>query len=151
MLVAARTVKQTQMKLNRVMRTVNNWILSHGTTLVFSKTEVIILTKKRIPVTIPIQVGNEVVQTKRRVKYLSMLSDSNMSFSEQITPTVDKAAKGAMPLTILMSVVLYVAEVWAISVKWKCQKRKVGTIPRQNALRVTQSIPRLPSWLFGHR
>ena len=69
-LVAARTVDQTQAKLNRAMLLVNNWMESHGLTLAFSKTESVALTKKTIPTTLPERVGVKVVKSKSAVKYL---------------------------------------------------------------------------------
>ena len=61
-LVAAYTIDQSQIKLNRVRRSVNNWMVSHGLTLALSKTEVVVLTKERIPTVIPVQVGDKVVE-----------------------------------------------------------------------------------------
>lgn len=51
-LVAARTINQAQIKLNRVMWLVNNWMVSHELTLALTKMEVVVLSKKRIPTVI---------------------------------------------------------------------------------------------------
>ena len=47
----------------------------------FDKTEVVILTKKRIPTILPVRVGDVIVETKPVAKYLSVLIDTKMSFS----------------------------------------------------------------------
>ena len=47
-LVAAWSVDPAQLKLNRVMRHVSSWMAAHGLSLALNKTEIIILTKKRI-------------------------------------------------------------------------------------------------------
>ena len=73
------------------MQLVNNWTESHRLTLALSKTEVVVLTKKRIPTVIPVLVRDEVVESKPTVKYLGVITDSKLSFFEQIRRTVDKA------------------------------------------------------------
>lgn len=157
-LVAARTVDQAQIKLNRVMRLVNNWMESHGLTLALGKTEVVVLTKKRIPTVIPVRVGDEVVESKAAVKYLGVMIDSKMTFFEQIKRTADKAAKGVMSLSRLManiggprssrrrllmaavqSVLLYGSEVWADSLNRKTYRKKLGQIQKRSALRVASA------------
>ena len=88
-LVATRFIDQDQIKLNMVMRLVNNWMT---------------LTKKSIPIVIPVRVGDEAVASNPAVlKYLGMMIDSKLSFSERIRRTVDKAVKGVMSFTRLMA------------------------------------------------
>lgn len=60
-LVAVQTIDQIQIKVSRLIRLVNNWMLSHGLTLSLSQTEVVVLSKKRITTEITVRVGDEVV------------------------------------------------------------------------------------------
>ena len=108
------------------MRLVKHWMVSHGEMLAFSKTEVVVLTKKRIPSIISVRVGDEVVESKPAVKYLAVMINSKLSFFEHIRYTVDKAVQVVMALianlggpkstssrlliAVVQSVLLYAAE-----------------------------------------
>lgn len=157
-LIAARDTKQAQLKLNQTMRRVNSWMAAHGLSLALSKTEIAILTKKRINTEIPMWVSEEVIQTKASVKYLGIAIDSKTSFSEQIRLTADKAAKGVTALSRLMantvgpksskrrllmsavqSVLLYGAEVWADSLNKEMYRKRLAQVQRRGALRVASA------------
>jgi hypothetical protein len=154
-LIAARDTKQAQLKLNQAMRTINGWMDEHGLALALSKTEITVLTKKRIQTSLPMWVGNEVIETKPQVKYLGIYIDSKLSFFEQIRQTADKAAKGVTALSRLMantsgpraskrrllmaavqSVLLYGAEVWADSMHKQMYRKRLLQVQRRSALRV---------------
>ena len=94
-LIAARNVELAQYKLNRVMRTINAWMADHGLQLALSKTELVILTKKRIDTVVPLRVGylGVEVQTTRAAKYLGVMVDTKLSWRDQIFRTADNAAK----------------------------------------------------------
>ena len=102
-LIAARNVEMSQLKLNQVMRVVNTWMADHGLSLALSKTEIVILTKKRIDTIVPLRVGNEVVQTTRAAKYLGIMVDNKLSWRDQIFRTADKAARIVSFLSKLMA------------------------------------------------
>lgn len=102
-LIAARDVELAQLKLNQVMRTVNRWMADYGLSLALSKTEIVILTKKRIDTILPLPVGDEIVNTKPAAKYLGLAIDCKLSFWTQIQQTADKAAKGVTSLSRLMA------------------------------------------------
>ena len=69
-LVTAQSVDLAHHKLNRVMRNVSGWMAMHGVSLALNKTEVVILTKKRIPTILPLLVGDVIIETKPVAKYL---------------------------------------------------------------------------------
>lgn len=79
-LIAARDVYQAQIKLNRVMRTISNWMESSGLELALNKTEVVVLTKQRIRSNITVRVGEETIVSKSAVKYLGVMIDTKLSF-----------------------------------------------------------------------
>lgn len=154
-LIAARDTKLAQLKLNIVMRRVNDWMESHGLSLALSKTEIAILTKKRTHTEIPMWVGQALVNTRPSVKYLGLTIDTKLSFAEQIRLTADKAAKGVTALSRLManttgpraskrrllmsavqSVLLYGAEVWADSLKKEIYRKRLAQVQRRAAMRV---------------
>lgn len=157
-LIAARTVEHAQIKLNKVMRTVDHWMATHGLSLALSKTEVVILTKKRIPTIIPVRVGEVTVESKSAAKYLGVIVDTKMTFLEHIRQTADKAAKGVAALSRLManvggpksskrrllmtavqSTLLYGAEVWAEALDKRTYKKRLCQVQRRGALRVASA------------
>ena len=87
-LVAACTIDHTQ----QGMRLVSNLM-----GLALSKTEVLVLTKNRIPTVIPVRVGDEVVESKPAV-----MIDSKVSFFEQNMRTVDKVRKVSEPANFVV-------------------------------------------------
>lgn len=157
-LIAARTVEQAQLKLGQVMRRVDRWMAAHGLTLALSKTEVVVLTKKRIPTILPVRVGEEIVVSKPAAKYLGVMIDSKLSFFEQIRQTAEKAARGVTALSRLManvggpksskrrllmaavqSTLLYGAEVWAEALNKESYKKRLCQVQRRAALRVASA------------
>ncbi|XP_054281266.1 uncharacterized protein LOC128998934 [Macrosteles quadrilineatus] len=140
------------------MRVVNAWRTDHGLTLALSKTEIVILTKKRIKTIVPLRVGNVVVQTKRTAKYLGVMVDNKLSWRDQIFCTVDKAARSVASLSKFManvggprssrrrllmsavqSVLLYGSEMWADALNKEAYRLRLARVQRQAALRVASA------------
>ncbi|XP_047354996.1 uncharacterized protein LOC124951174 [Vespa velutina] len=91
-LIAARYVELAQLKLHQVMRTVNGCMTDHG--LLLEQTEIVILTKMIINITLPSQVGGIAVESKPAIKYLGIMIDRRLNFVAQIQQTPSNAAKG---------------------------------------------------------
>lgn len=70
MVISARDVKMVQLKINQTVRRVNRWIKEHGIQLAAAKTEIVILTKKRIPTILPMQIRKIEVQLMSFAKCL---------------------------------------------------------------------------------
>ncbi|XP_046671568.1 uncharacterized protein LOC124361551 [Homalodisca vitripennis] len=141
------------------MRVVNNWMEDHGLSLALAKTEIVILTKKRIDTVVPLRVGGVTVQSTRAAKYLGVMVDNKLTWRDQIFRTADKAAKVVQSLSRLManvggprssrrrllmsavqSVLLYGAEVWADALNKEVYRMRLARVQRQAALRGRISI-----------
>ena len=83
-LITARDVEAAQLRLGQVMYRVRHWILDHRLELAMAKTEVVLLTKNRIPHLFSVQVGHVTAHTKAAVKYLGVMLDTRLTFWEQI-------------------------------------------------------------------
>lgn len=157
-LIAARNMKLAQIKLNQVMRKINKWMHEHGLSLALNKTEIVVLTKKRIDTSVTMVVGEEMVMTKRVARYLGIMIDSKLSFLHQINHTAEKAAKGVASLSRLManiggpssskrrllmtavqSVLLYGAEIWADALSKEIYSKRLAQVQRRVALRVASA------------
>ncbi|KAK9729472.1 Reverse transcriptase (RNA-dependent DNA polymerase) [Popillia japonica] len=102
-LISVRDIDAAQLKLNQAMRKIESWMQRHGLSLALHKTEIVILTKRRIETTIPVKVGAAEVMTKPTIKYLGINVDCKMTFWPQIRRTADKAATMITNLARLMA------------------------------------------------
>lgn len=157
-MIVARTPEEAQIRLNQVMRRVNSWMIAHGLEVAEAKTEIVILTKKRIPRIIPMQVGTETIQTKEAAKYLGIMLDTKLNFWQQIKRATDKAVaitnqlsglmaniggptptKRRLIMTVMQSILLYGAEIWADALNKEYCRKRIEAVQRRGALRVACS------------
>lgn len=157
-IITAREMEEVQTRLNQVMRRVNGWMNKHGLELAAAKTEIVILTKKRIPTIIPIEVGVETIQTKEAAKYLGIILDTKLNYWQQIKHVTDKAVaitnklsrlmaniggpkpcKRRLIMTTVESILLYGAEIWADALNKEYCRRRIAAVQRTGALRIACS------------
>ncbi|XP_033229117.1 uncharacterized protein LOC117180735 [Belonocnema kinseyi] len=127
----------------------------HGLDLTAEKTELVIVTKKYIPLQIPMKVGSAVTTTKAAIKHLSIWMDNRLSFHKQLKQAADKAASvtsalsrlmvnvsGPRPskcrllMTVAQSIMLYGAGIWADALKKKTHCKLLAVSQRRGALRI---------------
>ena len=156
--ILVRDLQKAQMRLNQVMRRVDHWLTQHELSLAPQKTEIVVLTRKRINTIVPIQVGGTEIETKKAVKYLGLMIDSKLTFWEQIRQAADKACtvtvalsrlmanvRGPKPskrrllMSITQAILLYGAEIWAEALKYEKYRRRMAGVQRRGALRVACS------------
>lgn len=154
--IVARDIDLAQLKLNQVMRRLTEWMSDHKLVLAEHKTEIVMLTRKRINTLVPMQVGQTIINTSRSTKYLGVTLDTKLTFWAHIQRVTDKAAKivtalsrlmgnikGPKPskrrllMTTVQSVLLYGAEIWAESLRIEKYRKKIAAVQRRGALRVT--------------
>ena len=75
-LITVRSFERAQVKINKIMLRVGDWFRTYCLSLALAKTEVVILTKKRMDTIIP--VCGEVIQATRVGKYLGVSIDSKI-------------------------------------------------------------------------
>ncbi|CAD7080525.1 unnamed protein product [Hermetia illucens] len=157
-LVAGRTVEPAQSRFGILMRRVSGWMTTHGFNLTLEKTEIVILTKKRIPTQGPMPFSGSIIESKSAVKYLGLTLDSKTSSFEQIKATANKAAAGVSALSRLMAniggpsssrrrflmsstqfVLLYHAEVLADALNEEVYRKRLAQVQRRGDLRVVSA------------
>lgn len=157
-IIIARDEVEAQRKLNMVMIRTRTWLESRGLQLAAEKTELVMLTKRHIPLEINMQVSDQVIRTTRTLNYLGVRLDPRMTFWAQIHYAAKKASKASASLSRLMAniggptaskrkllmstvnaVLLYGSEVWAdaLGVKQKC--KMLTAVQRTAALRVASA------------
>lgn len=153
--ITARSIELAQLRLNQVMRRVSGWMDDHRLQLALEKTEIVILTRRRIPTCVPFAVGTSEVASTRSAKYLGVTIDSGMTFAAHIRRVSEKAAQNTKMLSRLManvggprparrrllmlttqSILLYGAEIWADALLVKKFRSCMASIQRRGALRI---------------
>lgn len=156
--ITARTLELAQSRLNQVMIRIGFWMRSHGLELAIAKTEIVMLTRRRIPTVVPMTVGTIEVQTTKAARYLGVMLDCRLRYWEHIQMVCEKAAKVTGLISRLMgnvdgprhskrkllmstvnAILLYGAEVWAGAMKVKKYSKRMLAVQRRAALRVACS------------
>lgn len=152
--ITGRTETEIQYTLNQVMRRVSSWLSEHGLSLAIEKTEVVLLTRRRMPLQVPLLVGGQTIITAPAVKYLGLQIDCRMRFKNHLEAVCAKAARVTTSLSKLMinvggpsasrrrllmsvveSVLLYGAEIWTGRVR-KSSLGGMRAVQRRMALRI---------------
>lgn len=141
-IITAKNIEQARRKLNQTMMRTLSWLEDHGLRLAAEKTEVILLTRRHMPLEIEMQTNEVNLTTSKVVKYLGVRIDSRLSFWAQIQHAITKASKITGMLSKLManiggpkqnkrrlmmdttnSILLYGSEVWGEALKSKGKKK----------------------------
>lgn len=156
--IQARTIEEAQRRLNQVMIRARSWLQSHGLELATHKTELLLMTGRRIPTGINMRVNDVVISTKSTVNYLGIRLDTKLTFSCHIQHSINKAAEITANLSRLManvggplakrrkllmeacnSILLYGCEIWGTSLRARTRARRLISVQTTAALRVTSA------------
>ena len=122
------------------------------------KLELLLLTRRHIPVQIDINMGDLVIPTETSIKYLGVRLNSKLTYSEQIKYATARAAIITTKLSRLManiggpvpnrrkllmeagnSILLYGSEIWAPALETRTRATQLLSAQRIAALRVIAS------------
>lgn len=156
--INARDTDSARRKLNQVMIRTQTWLDSHGLTLAAEKTELILLTRKHIPLEVDMLVNSETIKTSKVLKYLGIRIDNKLTYWAQIQHAAKKSAKITASLSRLManiggplasrrkllmdttqSILLYGSEVWADTLNVDHRRKVLSKVQRTAALRVASA------------
>lgn len=154
-LIATRNVELAQLKLNIAMRRISAWMVGRWMHLAPTKTEIVVLTKKRIDPIVSFRIGEELVESKPAAKYLGVMIDSKLTFGQHMRQTANKAMvmvanlsrimantngpksnKRRLLMTTVQSSLLYGAEVWGDRMQLEWYRKGLASVQRRAALRV---------------
>lgn len=156
--IQVRSIEDAQRRLRQVMIRTKAWLHSHGLELATHKTELLLLTRRRIPIEIDIQLDDIVIPTSKTVNYLGIRLDPKLTFSAQMNYASKKAIEITNQLSRLMAniagplpkkrrllmeacnnILLYGCEIWAESLKVNQRAQKLLSVQRTAALRVASA------------
>lgn len=101
--ITGRNTDMARRRLTQVMLRTQAWLDSHGLSLAAEKTELILLTRKHIPLEVNMQVHSETIKTTRTLKYLGIRMDNKLTYWAQIQHAAKKSANITMALAKLMA------------------------------------------------
>lgn len=155
LVVIASDINEAKTVTDSSISVVKSWLASMSLSLADHKTEAIVISSRRARVKIKISVGDCEITSKDSLKYLGMVIDSKLSFSNHIDYAVIKAKASAASLCRLMpntrgpkyhkrkilagvvqGIMLYAAPIWAVCMKFKSYCGKLNSVYRLTALRV---------------
>lgn len=134
------------------------WLDSHGLILATEKTELPLLTGKRILLNIEMRVCSETLCIQSSVKDLGVKLDPKLKYWAQIQQTATKASQTTASLSRLManisgllaskrtllmsvkhSILLYGSEIWADTLKTEHRRKQLAAGQRMGAFRVAST------------
>ena len=88
--IRGRSIDEVQRRLRQVMLRTKSWLQYQGLQLAMHKRELLLLTKRHIPVEIDINLGDLVIPTKNSIKYLGVRLGSKLTYSEHISRNMSR-------------------------------------------------------------
>lgn len=130
-MVGLQKKESVEVNLNLHTKTILHWCENSGRQIAKEKTEIILLTRMRVPKKYNITLTGEVLNTRKRVKYLGVVLDSNRNYCGHFDGVCNRAnaivgatrglllnmnglshAYRKLYCQVWESVVLYVSPVW---------------------------------------
>ena len=158
LVITVKNLEEAQRKLDADMRHILSGFREHSLQLATQKSEIVLLTRKSNTYIVPVNIADVTIETKASVKYLRLWLDNKVGFVEHIRQACEKATRVAATLSWLMvnvgglkpsrrrllisvvhSILLYGAEVWAENLVVYIHRKKPGAVQRRCALRVACS------------
>ena len=85
--------EEASAKVNTMLRIANDWCTSIGLTLAKEKTEVMLITRLRVPRVVKLRLGSSDIETVDRIKYLGVIIDTSRSIGAHIEMVCNRADK----------------------------------------------------------
>lgn len=157
-LVKSDTVGLLESAVVSIIEQVQRWLTEHKLQMAQHKTEIVVVTNRRKPVTAQLDLGGNTITSKRYVKYLGVMIDDRLNSTSHVDYVCEKAGKVQTTLARLMpntvgarndkrrllanvitSVIRYGDETWVTATEKDCNRRKLDGVYRLAALRVVSA------------
>lgn len=158
-LVVAKHLEDVELFADESVEIVRKWMKSVGLALADHKTEVLLVSKRKIMEKITVTVGNHVVESKDEIRYLGVILDSRLNFRAHTKYAVEKASRMYTALArmlansggprssrrmllarVITSTMLYGAQIWADALELQENRRKMQSVHRLTAMRVASAF-----------
>ena len=155
--IRARDPEEAQRRVTFVVRMVKDWMESNGFAIAPQKTEIVVLTRqRRFNDGFRVEIDGISVEAQTCIRYLGVMVDSKLTYWPHIRKAAERATKlvaaltGLMPniagarsskrkalMSVTNSILLYGAEVWAEAFAIEKYRKRMATVQRKAALRIT--------------
>lgn len=156
--VTARTESDLMQKADIAIAAVIQWLESNGLQIAPEKTEAVLLIGRRKVGEVRVNVAGHSITPSPALKYLGIWMQTNMSFTEHVKRTSEKAARVGTALSRIMprvggpssnkrrllasvtdSILLYGAPVWSKTMDIEHCKQKLMRVQRAMAIRTSRA------------
>lgn len=153
--VTAKHLYEIEAIASKSIATVKTWIEEVGLKLAEHKTEVLLVSGRKVKEHINVKVGSHIVHSKEEIKYLGVLIDTRVNFKAHLKYATEKAAgvyrglarmmsnhggprssKRALIASVVNSTLLYGAQIWAEGMNQQESCKNMQRVHRLIALRV---------------
>lgn len=153
LVVKEKELRGIERTVNIAIQEIMSWLKSAKLTLAEQKTEAVLVTSRKKVEFCTIQVGRHQIRSKEAVKYLGVMIDNRLSFKAHLQYTKQKASRvqnvlswmmpnvggpkaGRRKLisTVVSSVMMYAAPIWADAVKMPGYLKIISGTYRLSAL-----------------
>lgn len=158
-LVVAKHLEEVQLIANRSVETIRKWLDSVGLTLADHKTEVLLVSRRKVREKVTVTVGDHAVESKEEIKYLGVMLDSRLNFKAHTKYACERASRMYTALArmlantggprssrrmllarVITSSMLYGAQIWADALQLQENRRKMQSVQRRTAMRVASAF-----------
>src|ERR1700709_225241 len=158
-LVVAKYLEDVQLIANESVAIIREWLDSVGLTLADHKTEVLLVSRRKVMERVTVKVGNQAIESKDEIKYLGIMLDSRLNFKAHTKYAWEKASRMYNALArmlantggprssrrmllarVITSSLLYGAQIWADALHLQVNKKKMQSVQRLTAIRVSSAF-----------
>lgn len=102
LITVAKHIQENEALTNEVIARIKRWLESAGLELADHETEAVLITGRKRTESMTIRVGQEVIKSKRSLKYLGVMIDDRLSFKQHMKYCSEKASKTQAALFRIM-------------------------------------------------
>jgi len=157
--VVAKHLEEIEVNANGAIATIRAWMSGVGLRLADHKTEVVLVSSRKISETITLSIGSCDIVSKPSLRYLGVQIDSKLRFDDHVKIVSQKASDVCNALTrimpniggpkqsrrkllsnVMVSILLYGAPIWSNAMETKSYVRQMSAVYRRSALRVARAF-----------
>ena len=153
LLVDAENENYLEFKVNECLRRIDNWMKKNKLEISPTKSETVLLKHPRKFSNVTFKIQNQTITTKNCIKYLGILIDNRLKFSEHIKYSTRKAEVCASKITkllpniggpsstkrLVLRVLLYGSPIWSNALNIKFYRNMMESVQRKIMIRVASA------------
>ena len=101
-IVVAKHIQEVEIAANDAIILIRRWLEAVKLSLAEHKTEAVLITSRKVPETIRIEVGDRTIESTQCVKYLGVMLDNRLSFKRHLEYASKKASAVQAALSRMM-------------------------------------------------